>query len=85
MEKQQISDSLLIKSIRINFREEEYEHIMSANKYFKEQINYFMKIYPDIFPPESSKSMASNMKGKTNWCLCFDLWIIFVSRSSCPE
>jgi len=40
------------KSIRISFIEEEYERILTDNKYFKERLNFHIKHYPDLFPQE---------------------------------
>jgi len=40
------------KSIRISFLEDEYERILSDNKYFTERLNFNIERYPDLFPPE---------------------------------
>lgn len=40
------------KSIRVNFREDEYGQILSDNQYFKDRLNFMIEKYPDLFPQE---------------------------------
>lgn len=40
------------KSIRISFLKEEYDRILSDNKYFIERLNFSIEKFPDLFPAE---------------------------------